>query len=86
MARKPITVPSSPFLFKNITFKGFWLQKWLDTHTEQERNKMYSQLIDMFKKDQLRLWIERHKFDAWEQAVARSQQPFRERKVVLSFE
>jgi len=86
MSRKPITVPSSPFLFKNITLKGFWLQKWIDTHTPQEREKMYAQLIDMFKSNQLRLWIERHKFDDWKEALTRSQTAYRDRKVVLSME
>jgi trans-2-enoyl-CoA reductase len=83
MARQPITVPSSVFLFKNIQLKGFWLSKWLATHSRAEREKMYADLVALVKAGKLRMWLERHSLANFSEALARAQQPFRERKVLL---
>lgn len=86
MARKPITMPSSLFIFKDIKLRGFWLSKWLETHSAAERDAMYSQVTDMFKAEKLRLWSERHKFSTgFETALERAQTERRERKVLLEF-
>lgn len=86
MARQPLTLPSSLLIFKDIQFRGFWLSKWLETHTPAERDAMYSQVTDLFKADKLRLWSERHSFSSgFETALARSQAERRERKVLLEF-
>lgn len=86
MARKPLTIPSSLFIFKDLNLRGFWLSKWLETHSAQEREAMYSQITDLFKSDKLRLWSERHSFSTgFDKALERSQQERRERKVLLEF-
>lgn len=86
MAKKPITIPSSLFIFKNLQLKGFWLSKWLETHSAAERDAMYEQVTEMFKAEKLRLWSEKHQFkNGFETALERSQLPLRERKVLLEF-
>lgn len=83
MSRKPVTLPASPFLFKNISLKGFWLSKWIQQHTQTERTAMYTQLIDMMNSGKLRLWLERHNLSQIAEAVRRAQEPMRDRKVIL---
>lgn len=83
MSRKPVTLPASPFLFKNISLKGFWLSKWIQQHSQAERTTMYSQLVDMINAGKLRLWLERHDLSKISEAVRRAQEPMRDRKVVL---
>lgn len=83
MSRKPVTLPASPFLFKNISLKGFWLSKWIQQHSTSERTAMYSQLIDLINAGKLRLWLERHNLSKISEAVRRAQEPMRDRKVVL---
>lgn len=86
MARKPITVPASLMLFKDIKLRGFWLSKWLETHSAAERDAMYQQVTDLFKTEKLRIWTERHNFaTGFPTAIERSQQERRERKVLLEF-
>jgi trans-2-enoyl-CoA reductase len=86
MSRKPVTMPSSLLIFKDIQLRGFWLSKWLDTHSAAERDAMYSQVTDLFKADKLRLWSERHSFtSSFETALERAQTERRERKVLLEF-
>lgn len=86
MARKPITIPASLMLFKDIRLRGFWLSKWLETHSNADRDAMYQQVTDLFKTDKLRLWSERHNFaSGFPTAIERAQTERRERKVLLEF-
>lgn len=55
MSRKPITIPSSMLLFRDIRFRGFWLHQWNQEHTLEERQKMFSTLLDMMKQKKLTL-------------------------------
>ncbi|KAK9237817.1 hypothetical protein V1525DRAFT_359840 [Lipomyces kononenkoae] len=36
MARKPVTVPVSLFIFKDIHLHGYWLTRWADAHPEEK--------------------------------------------------
>eukprot|EP01130_Rhizamoeba_saxonica_P019077 TRINITY_DN9788_c0_g1_i1.p1 TRINITY_DN9788_c0_g1~~TRINITY_DN9788_c0_g1_i1.p1 ORF type:complete len:366 (-),score=97.02 TRINITY_DN9788_c0_g1_i1:29-1126(-) len=84
----PVTVPSSALIFKDINIKGFWLQKWINEHSKEEVQAMYSQLIDLMKNKKLRLWQELHKFEdiAIPTALERAENTSsRARKVVFDF-
>lgn len=84
MSRKPVTVPTSALIFKDIQLRGFWLTKWLEQHPQEDRTKMLNSLFEMIKKDQLKLWIEDWKFSKFQQALQRVNEPYRDRKVVLT--
>jgi trans-2-enoyl-CoA reductase len=75
MAKQPMQVPAAPLIFKNISFHGFWVSRWTDTHSTQEREAMLADLIDLIKKKKLRepvwekvLW----KLDAPEQETLKT--------------
>lgn len=86
MARKPITIPGSLFIFKQLNLRGFWLTKWLEEHSVNERDSMYNQVQGLFKAEKLRLWSEKHSFhDGLGEALDRAQIERRERKVLLEF-
>lgn len=36
MSKKPLTFPTGPFIFKDITAKGYWLTRWADKHPEEK--------------------------------------------------
>ncbi|XP_015874173.3 enoyl-[acyl-carrier-protein] reductase, mitochondrial isoform X2 [Ziziphus jujuba] len=36
MSKKPITVSTSSFIFKNLSLRGFWLQKWMSADKAKE--------------------------------------------------
>jgi len=86
MSSRPVTIPTSLFIFRNIQAKGFWLTKWAETHPAAERAAMLNSLFDMIRQDKLKLWLETHKFEKFQEALKRSQEPKRDRKVVLTFE
>ncbi|KAI9033918.1 hypothetical protein CLU79DRAFT_19253 [Phycomyces nitens] len=47
MARAPLTLPASMLIFKNISFYGFWVSKWTETHPKEEREKMLGDLVEL---------------------------------------
>ncbi|KAK4699896.1 hypothetical protein P7C70_g6359, partial [Phenoliferia sp. Uapishka_3] len=46
MAKEPLKIPPSLFIFKKLTTTGFWLSDWVETHAE-ERVVMMSSLAQM---------------------------------------
>jgi mitochondrial enoyl-[acyl-carrier protein] reductase / trans-2-enoyl-CoA reductase len=47
MTKKPVTIPTSLFIFKNITCKGFWLNKYFLDNPLQTRLDIYKELFDL---------------------------------------
>jgi len=83
MSKQPITVPTSPFIFHNITLKGFWMTRWVETHSKAERDEMLQELSKLIIDKKLLAMIETHKFSEFNYALEKSQQDGQDRKVVL---
>jgi len=87
MSNKPVTIPSSSFIFNDIHLRGFSLSEWAKAHSAKERTDMYKAVLDLMKQGKLRLWHEKHPFDQIQVALQRSQNYVsRDRKILLSFE
>ncbi len=86
MSRKPLTLPTSLLIFKDITLKGFWLSKWIEEHSMDQRLRMYETLFQLIRRDRLKLWMEKWKFNQFSLALNKVNEPFRNRKVVLVME
>ncbi|KAI9315383.1 hypothetical protein BX666DRAFT_1962230 [Dichotomocladium elegans] len=54
MARAPLAIPASMLIFKNLAFHGFWMSRWSDEHSSEERYVMLKDLIDLMDKNQLK--------------------------------
>ena len=37
MSKKPLELPASLLIFKNLNFTGFWVSKWSDKHPDQKK-------------------------------------------------
>lgn len=46
MSRKPVTVPASLQIFKDISFDGFWVSRWSAAHPE-EKAKTLQHVLDL---------------------------------------
>lgn len=88
VSKKPIPMASSPFIFNNLSMRGFWLDRWLATHSIEERKAMYDSLLSKCADKSLKIWTESHEFnnDSFETALERSVKEFKLRKVVLDFQ
>lgn len=47
MSKKPLSLPTSLFIFKNLVCHGFWQSRWYLEHTREEREKLMRSLADM---------------------------------------
>ncbi len=37
MSHKPLQIPSGQLIFRDITYKGFWLHRWANEHSLADR-------------------------------------------------
>ncbi|KAG5566842.1 hypothetical protein RHGRI_002399 [Rhododendron griersonianum] len=53
MSKKPITVSTSSFIFKDLSLRGFWLQKWMSSDKAKECRKMIDHLLSIVREGKL---------------------------------
>ena len=54
MSRKPVTVPTGVFIFKEVTAIGYWNSQWnKDNKDNPEKDKMFSDICDLIKQGKL---------------------------------
>lgn len=49
MNNKPLTLSAGSLIFRNLSFRGFWLSKWAETHRE-ERIKTIKEILELMRK------------------------------------
>ncbi|KAF9045741.1 GroES-like protein, partial [Hymenopellis radicata] len=47
MSLEPLSFPTSLFIFKGLEAKGFWMHRWYETHSRQEREEMIRTVAEM---------------------------------------
>lgn len=87
MSFKPVTMPTSSFIFNDIAFKGFWMSRWYATHFATEKKALFEKLAQLAATKKLRLWTERHSIEGISLALARAENSScRDRKVLLKLD
>ncbi|KAL4708958.1 hypothetical protein ACJJTC_005819 [Scirpophaga incertulas] len=53
MSRDPVNIPTGAFIFKNLSFYGFWMTAWNEKAAQSDKDKMLGDIINMMseKKD-----------------------------------
>ncbi|KAJ7115763.1 NAD(P)-binding protein [Mycena epipterygia] len=51
MSKEPLSLPTSLFIFKNLTTAGFWQTRWYNTHTRQDKENLMKTLVDLVLKE-----------------------------------
>ncbi|KAI8914058.1 hypothetical protein DFJ77DRAFT_490853 [Powellomyces hirtus] len=56
MSKEPVTLPTSAFIFKNLSAHGFWMTRWYDAHShdDDQRARMLSALLALARTAQLK--------------------------------
>lgn len=83
MSRKPITVPTAPFIFKDISLKGFWMSRWSATASLQEKQDLIASLCEIDRKGYLRLETQTFDLEDYENAIKAATTPFKSRKALF---
>lgn len=58
MSKKPVSVSTSSFIFKDLSLRGFWLQKWMNSDKAMECRNMIDHLLALVRKGQLKYEME----------------------------
>ncbi|KAI0923899.1 hypothetical protein AcV5_009313 [Taiwanofungus camphoratus] len=51
MSKQPLSLPTSAFIFKNLTAHGFWQTRWYEAHSREEREAMMRTLAGLKLKE-----------------------------------
>ncbi|EYU18895.1 hypothetical protein ABFS82_04G188800 [Erythranthe guttata] len=69
MSKKPITVSTSSFIFKDLSLRGFWLQKWMTSDKAKECRDMIDYLLSLTRSGELKYDMELCPFDEFPTAL-----------------
>ena len=77
---------SPAYLYKNLSFHGFWLMNWLRTATRHEIEETYQVLADLTAQNSISAKVEAtYPLDRYQDAIAHAQETTRTGKVLFRF-
>jgi mitochondrial enoyl-[acyl-carrier protein] reductase / trans-2-enoyl-CoA reductase len=87
MSLQPLKIPTGLLIFKDLRFRGIWINKWYDSATSSERMETFRSLFDMASRRLLKTKVERaYPLNEVKAAVAHAAQGKRNGKIILEFE
>ena len=86
MGLQPLKIPNGLLIFKDLRFRGIWINKWYDNATKQERMEAFQALFEMAKRCLLKTKIEKaYPLGEAKAAVAHAAQSKRSGKIIFEF-
>jgi mitochondrial enoyl-[acyl-carrier protein] reductase / trans-2-enoyl-CoA reductase len=86
MSMQPLKIPTGLLIFKDLRFRGIWINKWYDAASVQERMKAFQTLFEMAKRGLLKTKVEKaYGIDEANAAVAHASQSKRSGKIIFEF-
>jgi mitochondrial enoyl-[acyl-carrier protein] reductase / trans-2-enoyl-CoA reductase len=86
MSLQPLSIPNGMLIFKNLRFTGFWVNKWYEAATREERDATFKPLFDMAQRGLLRTKVEAtYSLSEAKAAIVHASQNMRSGKIVFTF-
>jgi mitochondrial enoyl-[acyl-carrier protein] reductase / trans-2-enoyl-CoA reductase len=86
MGLQPLKIPNGLLIFKDLRFRGIWINKWYDNATKQERMEAFQALFEMAKRGLLKTKVEKaYPLGEAKAAVAHAAQSKRSGKIIFEF-
>ena len=86
MSLRPLKIPNGLLIFKDLRFKGIWINKWYDNATMDERMEAFRRLFEMAKRGLLKTKVEKaYPLSQAKTAVAHAAQGKRSGKIIFEF-
>jgi trans-2-enoyl-CoA reductase len=86
MSLQPLKIPNGLLIFKDLRFRGIWINKWYDNASPSERMKAFHQLFGMAKRGLLRTKVEKaYPLTEVKAAVAHAARGQRSGKIIFEF-
>jgi mitochondrial enoyl-[acyl-carrier protein] reductase / trans-2-enoyl-CoA reductase len=87
MSLQPLKIPNGLLIFKDLRFRGIWINKWYDNATKQERMEAFRSLFEMAKRGLLKTKVEKsYPLAEARAAVTHAAQGKRSGKIIFEFE
>jgi len=58
MGLQPLKIPNGLLIFKDLRFRGIWINKWYDNATQAERMAAFGPIFEMARRGQLKTKVE----------------------------
>jgi trans-2-enoyl-CoA reductase len=86
MSLQPLKIPNGLLIFKDLRFRGIWINKWYDNATKEQRIEAFRQLFEMAKRGLLKTKVEKaYPLSEAKVAVAHAAQGKRSGKIIFEF-
>jgi len=88
MAKEPILVPAPLLIFKNLRFVGFWMSRWYQESSEQDREEMVNGMAALCATGKLKFKFNKTPLteeDHWKEAIKAASSGFIQAKQLLTF-
>lgn len=86
MSLQPLKIPNGLLIFKDLRFRGIWINKWYDNATHAERMEAFDQLFGMARRGLLRTKVEKaYPLTEVKAAVGHAARGQRRGKVIFEF-
>jgi len=86
MSMQPLKIPTGLLIFKDLRYRGIWINHWYDNATMAERMAAFNPLFDMAKRGLLKTKIAKvYAIDDVKAAVVQAAQPKRNGKIIFEF-
>src|SRR6059036_1299304 len=86
MSLQPLKIPNGLFIFKDLRFRGIWINKWYDNATIAERMDAFRPLFEMAKRGLLRTKVAKsYSLSEAKVAVSHASQGKRGGKIIFEF-
>jgi trans-2-enoyl-CoA reductase len=87
MSLQPLKIPTGLLIFKDLRFRGIWINKWYDNATPSERMETFRPIFEMAKRGLLKTKVEKaYPLSEVKAAVAHAAQGQRSGKILLEFQ
>ena len=87
MSLQPLKIPTGLLIFKDLRFRGIWINKWYDNTTPAERMDAFRTIFKIARSGRLQAKIEKaYPLSEVKAAVAHAAQGRRSGKIIFEFE
>ena len=86
MSLQPLKIPNGLLIFKDLRFRGIWINKWYDNATPAQRLEAFQRLFEMAKRGLLQTKVEKsYPLSEAKTAVAHAARGQRSGKIIFEF-
>jgi trans-2-enoyl-CoA reductase len=86
MSLQPLKIPNGLLIFKDLRFRGIWINKWYDNATPAQRMEAFQHLFEMAKRGLLQTKVEKvYPLSEAKSAVAHAARAQRSGKIIFEF-